>query len=91
MAKYRAYRDPSIAHERDIPLSEAAALETHPAVIAAINAVASDDRPPRMIWKAPTGSECDNIVMALEEYIYMNDFEPTPNGVYQWGADHIKI
>jgi hypothetical protein len=91
MAKYRTYRDPSLAHERDIPLSAAAELETHPAVIAAINAVASDARPPRAIWKAPTGSECDNIVLALEEYIYMKDFEPTQDGVYQWGADHIRI
>jgi hypothetical protein len=57
MARYRSYRDPSLVHERDIPLSEAAELETHPAVIAAINAVATDARPPRAIWKAPTGAE----------------------------------
>jgi hypothetical protein len=91
MAKYRTYRDPNVTHERDIPLSQAAELETHPAVIAAINAVASDARPPHVIWKAPTGAEADNIVMALEEYIYLKDFEPAADGVYQWGADHIRI
>ncbi len=91
MEKRRNYRDPKISIEGDIPLSEAAALETHPAVIAAINAVASERRPPMTIWKAPTGTECDHIVMALEEYIYLRDFEPTKDGIYQWGADEIRI
>jgi hypothetical protein len=91
MSKCRTYRDPAIVMEGDIPLSEAEALETHPAVIAAINAISTERRPPRQIWKAPTGPECDHIVMALEEYIYLKDFEPTPNGVYQWGADEIRL
>jgi hypothetical protein len=91
MAKCRTYRDPAIASEGDIPLGEAQALETHPAVLAAINAIASELRPARQIWKAPTGTECDHIVMALEEYIYLKDFEPTPDGIYQWGPDEIRI
>ena len=91
MNKHRNYRDPAIAMENDIPLSEAEELETHPAVLAAINAIATERRPARVIWKAPTGPECDHIVMALEEYIYLRDFEPTPDGIYQWGADEIRI
>jgi hypothetical protein len=91
MGTCRTYRDPKITRETDIPLSESTELETHPAVIAAVNAISTESRPPRVIWRAPTGSECDHIVMALEEYIYLKDFEPTPNGVYQWGADHIRI
>ncbi|HTV34099.1 MAG TPA: hypothetical protein VME69_13540 [Methylocella sp.] len=91
MKAHRNYRDPSIVRENDIPLSEADELETHPAVLAAINAIATEHRPARTIWKAPTGPECDHIVMALEEYIYLKDFEPTSNGVYQWGADEIRI
>jgi hypothetical protein len=45
----------------------------------------------RTIWQAPTGPECDHIVMALEEYLYLKDFEPTPDGVYRWGADEIRL
>jgi hypothetical protein len=91
MNKSRTYRDPSIVMENDIPLREAGALETHPAVLAAINALATAPRPARAIRKAPTGTECDHIVMALEEYIYLHDFEPAPNGIYKWGADEIRI
>jgi hypothetical protein len=36
--KSRIYRDPNITAENDIPLSEAEALESHPAVLAAISA-----------------------------------------------------
>lgn len=35
--------------------------------------------------------ECGHIVMALEEYIPLRDFEPTPDGVYQWGMDEVRI
>jgi uncharacterized protein (DUF885 family) len=91
MEKKRNYRDPKIALETDIPLSEAAALETHPAVIAAINAVATERRDARTLWRAPTGTECDHIVMALEEYIYLGDFDATPDNIYQWGADEIRL
>jgi hypothetical protein len=91
MEKRRNYRDPKIAIENDIALSEAAFLKTHPAVIAAINAVSTERRPPMAIWKAPTGTECDHIVMALEEYIYLGDFEPTADGCYAWDADEIRL
>jgi hypothetical protein len=91
MAKCRTYRDPAIVADGDIPLSEADELETHPAVLAAINAIASERRPARTIWQAPTGPECDSIVMALEEYIYIGDFKPPPDSIYQWGADEIRL
>jgi len=91
MEKRRNYRDPKIVMDGDIPLSDAAKLETHPAVIAAINAVATDRRPARVLFQAPTGTECDHIVMALEEYIYLKDFEPTKDNIYQWGSDEIRL
>ena len=90
MAKCRTYRDPAIVAAGDIPLSDADELETHPAVLAAINAIASDRRPARVIWHAPTGPECDSIVMAVEEYIYLGDFKATSNNIYRWGADEIR-
>ena len=67
MAKCRTYRDPAIVADGDIPLSEADELETHPAVLAAISAIASERRPARTIWRAPTGPECDSIVMAVAD------------------------
>lgn len=91
MTKKRTYRDPKIILDHCIALAEAAALKTHPAVIAAINAISSERRPAMTIWKSPTGSECDHIVMALEEYIYLGDFAPTEDGRYAWDADEIRI
>jgi len=91
MTKKRTYRDPKIVLDHGMALAEAAALKTHPAVIAAINAISSERRPAMTIWKSPTGSECDHIVMALEEYIYLGDFEPTQDGRYAWDADEIRI
>ena len=91
MAKCRTYRDPAIVADGDIPLSEADELETHPVVLAAINAIASDRRPARVIWQAPTGPECDSIVMAVEEYIYLGDFKAASNNIYRWGADEIRL
>jgi hypothetical protein len=91
MQKKRNYRDPKIRLDSDIPPDQAKALNTHPAVIAAINAVASERRPAMVIWKSPTGTECDHIVMALEDYIYFGDFEPAADGVYAWDADEIRL
>lgn len=91
MAKCRTYRDPATVADGDIPLSQADELKTHPAVLAAINAIASARRPAQVIWQAPTGPECDSIVMAMEEYIYLGDFKATSNNVYQWGADEIRL
>jgi hypothetical protein len=89
--KIRNYRDPKIVEENDIPLSDAKKLQTHPAVLAAINAVASERRPAKVLFQAPTGTECDHIVMALEEYIHFKDFEATPDNIYQWGSDEIRL
>jgi hypothetical protein len=44
-----------------------------------------------VIWRAPTGPECDSIVMAVEEYIYLGDFNPATNNIYRWGADEIRL
>ena len=91
MVKCRTYRDRAIVVDGDIALFEADELETHPAVLAAINAIASQRRPARVIWRAPTGPECDSIVMAVEEYIYLGDFKPATDNVYRWGADEIRL
>jgi hypothetical protein len=91
MSKIRNYRDPKLTAETDIPLGQAAKLKTHPAVLAAINAVASTRRPAKVLWQSPTGEEVDHIVMALEEYIYFKDFEATPDNIYAWGEDEIRL
>jgi hypothetical protein len=91
MSMIRNYRDPKVILDHGIGLSEAAALRTHPAVIAAINAISSERRPAMVIWKSPTGAECDHIVMALEEYIHLGDFEPAADGRYAWDADEIRL
>lgn len=89
--KMRSYRDPKIILDHGVSLADAAALKTHPAVLAAINAISSERRPAMSIWKSPTGAECDHIVMALEEYIHLRDFEPTEDGRYAWDADEIRL
>jgi hypothetical protein len=92
MEKRRNYRDPKDPPEPfHIPLDKADELETHPGVIAGINAVANERRPAMAIWKAPTGPECDDIVLALEEYIYLGDFLPTQDSIYAWGQDEIRL
>ncbi|WP_026606886.1 hypothetical protein [Methylocapsa acidiphila] len=91
MSKKRNYREPNDILDFCIALTEAGSLETHPAVLAAINAVASERRPALAIWTSPTGQECDHVVMALEEYIYLGDFAATADGVYSWGQDEIRI
>jgi hypothetical protein len=91
MNKKRNYRDPKIILDHCIKPAEAAALKTHPAVIAAINAISSERRPGMTIWKSPTGGECDHIVMALEEYIYLGDFEPAQDNCYAWDSDEIRL
>ncbi|QXX74823.1 hypothetical protein [Methylovirgula sp. HY1] len=92
MKKCRNYREPNAAPEPyHILLEKADELETHPGVIAAINAVATERRPAMVIWKAPTGPEADHIVMALEEYIHFKDFPATKNDIYAWGQDEVRL
>lgn len=91
MDRCRTYRDPKIVPEHGIPLDQAGKLHTHPGVIAGINAVCTERRPAMTIWKAPTGPECDHIVMALEEYIEFGDIERTPDDIYAWDADEIRL
>lgn len=92
MAQMRNYREPNEPIEPfHIPLEKADELETHPGVIAAINAVATERRAAMVIWKAPTGPEADHIVMALEEYIHFKDFPATKDNIYAWGADEVRL
>jgi hypothetical protein len=91
MDRCRTYRDPKIIPEHGIPLDQAAKLHTHPGVIAGINAVCTERRPAMTIWRAPTGPECDHIVMALEEYIEFGDFERAPDDIYAWDADEVRL
>jgi len=59
--------------------------------LAAINAVASARRPAKVLWQSPTGEEVDHIMMALEEYLHFKDFEATPDNIYAWGEDEIRL
>jgi hypothetical protein len=43
------------------------------------------------IWKAPTGAEADDIVIALEEYIQFGDFPATRSNIYAWGEDEVRL
>jgi hypothetical protein len=92
MEQHRNYREPKAAPEPyHIPLDKADELETHPGVLAAINAVATERRPAMAIWKYPTGPEADDIVMALEEYIHFGDFPATKSNIYAWGEDEVRL
>jgi hypothetical protein len=64
--------------------------ETHPAVAAAIHAIASDKRSAEAIWEAPTHIEWDHVAMAVEEYVVNGDFPAEDDGLYQWGQETIE-
>ena len=65
--------------------------ETHPAVGAAIHAIADDKRSAEDIWESPTATEFDHVTMAVEEYLAHGDFEPTTTGRYMWGQEAITL
>ena len=64
--------------------------ETHPAVAAAIHAIASSKRDPQEIWAEPTETEWDNVTMAVEEYVRAGLFPAEDDGRYPWGFEAIN-
>ncbi len=65
--------------------------ETHPAVAAAIHAIASKDRSPEAIWENPTSAEWECVREAVEEYITEGLFPAVKGGAYPWGAETIQL
>lgn len=65
--------------------------ETHPAVAAAIHAIASVTRDVEMIWEAPTSAEWDKVTMAVEEYLMRGDFDREDDGRYCWGQTCVEV
>ena len=65
--------------------------ETHPAVAAAIHAIASKDRSPEAIWENPTSAEWECVREAVEEYIAEGLFPAVKGGAYPWGAETIQL
>ena len=82
MDRYKFERvDPDWCEQRDV----------HPAVGAAIHAIASDSREPHTIWKAPTAEELDHVKQAIQEFIRRGLVEPARHGKYVWGTDVIIV
>ena len=73
--------DPDWCEKRDV----------HPAVGAAIHAVAGDRREPHSIWRDPTAEELNHIKQAVQEFICRGLVEPARQGKYVWGTDVIVI
>lgn len=65
--------------------------ETHPAVAAAIHAIADSKRTAEMIWEAPTAAEWDHVAMAVEEYLTHGDFAREDDGRYAWGQEVVNV
>lgn len=65
--------------------------ETHPAVAAAIHAIADSKRDVEMIWEGPTNAELDAVTMAVEEYLICGDFAREDDGRYCWGQSCITV
>ncbi len=65
--------------------------ETHPAVSAAIHAIASNDRPPEAIWENPTSAELEHVRAAVNQYMQDGLFPTAAGGAYFWGAEIIQL
>lgn len=52
-------------------------------VTLAIHAISNGTRSPDEIWQDPTQAECENVEMAVSEYISHGDFEAQIE--YRWG------
>ena len=65
--------------------------DTHPAVGAAIHAIADSRRNPHAIWADPTAAELTSVSMAIEDYVCRGLVEPPPRGLYLWGTDVLVI
>ena len=64
---------------------------THPAVAAAIHAIADSHRSPEAIWDAPTAAEWDHVKMAVAEYVAHGDFPAERDGRYSWGTEIVTL
>jgi len=71
--------DPAWCESRDV----------HPAVGAAIHAIADDSREPHKIWAAPTAEELDHVKLAIKDFVRRGLIEPAPRDMYVWGTDII--
>jgi hypothetical protein len=61
---------------------------TSAAVAIAIHAIASDARPAEAIWENPTGTEAQNVEMAVQDYVMHGDYAP---GEYRWGEYRFTV
>jgi hypothetical protein len=68
----------------------ATARETHPAVAAAIHAIADSKRSPEAIWEAPTLAEFEHVRTAVHEYVSLGAYEFDPAG-YAWGQETVTL
>ena len=57
---------------------------THPAIVQAIFAIASDERTPAAIWEAPTATEWEKVSELVAEYVGDGDFT-LDSGRFAWG------
>ena len=55
-----------------------------PAVVQAIFAVSSEERPPALIWEAPTTAEWQEVAELVAEYVNDGDFT-LDSGRFAWG------
>ena len=57
---------------------------THPAIVQAIFALSSEERPPAVIWEEPTASEWLEVTELVAEYVSDGDFT-LDSGRFAWG------
>jgi hypothetical protein len=67
------------------PVGWSANRHTHPAIVQAIFAVSSDERPPDDIWEDPTWAEWRAISELVVEYVRDGDFA-IDTGHFAWGS-----
>ena len=81
------YRHPSRNYDfPKVDHSWADTRKAHPAVAAAIHAIAGPYRNAQAIWAGPTPAEEAHVRMAIEDYILQGDIEPESDCLYRWGA-----
>lgn len=76
--------------KRNVPQVDqewARSRQTHPAVAAAIHAIADGVRTPETICENPTEAEKDKVRTTVDEYIRNGDFPAEPGGRYAWGSN----
>jgi hypothetical protein len=63
----------------------------HPAVAAAIHALAGPHRPAEAIWANPSPAEAGHVCMAISDYILQGDIEPESDCLYPWGGGSASL